>query len=86
MLMKRTLACALLALAALPACAQLQEGVYVHGVIPTENVTSLELRPRFKAKDDSKNETVATLEFKPTFKLNDHWKFGAEIPLSRFSE
>lgn len=86
MLMKRTLACALLALAAWPAYAQLQEGVYVHGVIPTENVTSLELRPRFKAKDDSKNETVATLEFKPTFKLNDHWKFGAEIPLSRYSE
>ncbi len=83
---KRTLCGIVLAFWALPACAQLQEEVYVHGVLPTENVTSLEFRPRFKAKDDSRNETMATLEIKPTFKLNRHWKFGAEIPLSRYSK
>lgn len=63
--------------------AQLQD---IHGVIPTENVTSLEILPRFKAKDDSKNISVATLEINPTFKLNKHWKFGAEIPLMRYGE
>ncbi|MBR2865627.1 MAG: hypothetical protein IKC13_05100 [Elusimicrobiaceae bacterium] len=63
--------------------AQLQD---IHGVIPTENVTSLEILPRFKAKDDSKNISVATLEINPTFKLNKHWKFGAEIPLTRYGK
>ena len=65
------------------AFAQLQD---IHGVIPTENVTSLEILPRFKAKDDSQNISIATLEINPTFKLNQHWKFGAEIPLSRYGE
>lgn len=64
-----------------PAFAQLQD---IRGVIPTENITSLEIKPRYKAKDDSKNKTLATLELKPSFKLNRHWKFGAEIPLSRY--
>ena len=65
----------------LPACAQLQD---IHGVIPTENVTSLEIKPRYKAKDDSKNKTVATVEIKPSFKINQHWKLGAEIPFTRY--
>lgn len=83
---KPALFCVALVFLVLPAYAQLQEELYVHGVLPTENVTSLELSPRFKAKDDSHNQTMATLEIKPTFKLNKHWKFGAEIPLSRYSE
>ena len=63
--------------------AQLQD---IHGVIPTENVTSLEIKPRYKAKDDSKNKTVATVEIKPSFKINQHWKLGAEIPFTRYGE
>ncbi len=73
----------LLICAAVPACAQLQD---IHGVIPTENVTSLEIKPRYKAKDDSKNKTVATVEIKPSLKINRHWKLGAEIPFSRYGE
>ncbi len=82
---KKFLLALLFALATIPVNAQLQEDIYVHGIIPTENVTSLEILPRFKAKDDSRNETIATLEINPTFKLNKHWKFGAEIPLRRYS-
>ena len=67
----------------LSAFAQLQD---IHGVIPTENVTSLEIKPRYKAKDDSKNKTVATVEIKPSFKINQHWKLGAEIPFTRYGE
>ena len=63
--------------------AQLQD---IHGVIPSENVTSLEIKPRYKAKDDSKNKTVATVEIKPSFKINQHWKLGAEIPFTRYGE
>ena len=83
---KKAFSFLLFAVLAVPAAAQLQETVYIRGVIPTENVTSLEIKPRFKAKDDSRNETVATVEIKPSFKLNDNWKFGAEIPLSRYSK
>lgn len=78
--------CLALAATALPLHAQLQENMTIRGVIPTENVTSLEIKPRFKAKDDSANKTVATVEIKPSFKLNNNWKFGAEIPLVRWSE
>lgn len=85
-MLRKVIFCTLLVTLAAPAAAQLQEEVYIRGVIPTENVTSLEIKPRFKAKDDSRNETVATVEIKPSFKLNHNWKFGAEIPLSRYSK
>ena len=70
-------------LCTLPACAQLQENLQVWGILPTENITSLEIKPRFKAKDDSANDISSTIEIKPSFKLNRHWKFGAEIPIAR---
>ena len=68
---------------ALPGQAQLQENLQVLDILPTENITSLEFKPRFKAKNDAKNDMSATLEIKPSFKLNKHWKFGAEIPVAR---
>ena len=68
---------------ALPIQAQLQENLQVLGILPTENITSLEIKPRFKAKNDRTNDISSTIEIKPSFKLNRHWKFGAEIPLSR---
>ena len=70
-------------LCALPGQAQLQENLQVLDILPTENITSLEFKPRFKAKNDAKNDVSATLEIKPSFKLNKHWKFGAEIPVAR---
>ncbi len=68
---------------ALPGQAQLQENLQVLDILPTENITSLEFKPRLKAKNDAKNDMSATLEIKPSFKLNKHWKFGAEIPVAR---
>ena len=41
---------------ALPCHAQLQENLQVLGILPTENITSLEIKPRFKAKNDAKND------------------------------
>ena len=70
-------------LCALPGQAQLQENLQVLDILPTENITSLEFKPRFKAKNDAQNDMSATLEIKPSFKLNKHWKFGAEIPVAR---
>ena len=70
-------------LCALPGQAQLQENLQVLDILPTENITSLEFKPRLKAKNDAKNDMSATLEIKPSFKLNKHWKFGAEIPVAR---
>ena len=70
-------------LCALPGQAQLQENLQVLDILPTENITSLEFKPRLKAKNDAKNDMSATLEIKPSFKLNKHWKFGAEIPVVR---
>lgn len=69
-----------------PAFAYVQDEVYVRGILPTENITSLEIKPRFKAKDDSANKTVATVEIKPSFKLNKNWKFQSEIPVLRMSD
>ncbi len=63
--------------------AQLQKNLQVLDILPTENITSLEIKPRFKAKDDRDNNVSYTVEIKPSFKLNRHWKFGAEIPIAR---
>lgn len=80
----------LLCLLGLPAQAQLQKNVYhsekvtIHGVMPTENITSLELNPSFTAIDDSKNITLNQMTLKGYFAFDKHWNAGLEVPLSRY--
>lgn len=80
----------LCAACALPAQAQLQKtyyaqkGVEIRGVVPTENITSLEINPAFTAQDNSHNVTLNQLTVKVSNAFNAHWNAGIEVPLSRY--
>lgn len=87
---KLTALAVLLLLLAMPASAQLQKNVYVndsvtiHGVMPTENITSLELNPSFTAIDDSNNITLNQMTLKGGYALDKHFNAGLEVPLARY--
>jgi hypothetical protein len=68
---------------ALPVQAQLQR-TYQYGVIPTENVTSLEIQPVLNVLDNSAHTSSTQTTFKAYHTLSDAWNFGAEIPLVRY--
>lgn len=69
----------------LPARAQLQRAsCIVHGVIPTENVTSLELNPSTDVIDDAGGISRDQVTFKGYYAYNKYVNFGVEVPLARF--
>lgn len=69
--------------AALPASAQLQRP-YQYGVIPTQNVTSLEVQPVLNVLDSSAHTSSTQSTFKAYHTLNESWNIGTEIPLVRY--
>lgn len=85
MLCKRkfVLLCALLFCAA-SARAQLQKNCPVHDVVPTENITSLEINPALDVVDDSAGVSVSKMTLKAFFALSRRFNIGAELPLARF--
>lgn len=78
------LACAVPAQAQLQKVYYAQQGVEIRGVLPTENITSLEINPSFTALDDSSNTTLNQLTLKAYNAFNTHWNGGIEVPLARY--
>jgi len=72
-----------LLLSFLPCWGQLQKN-YEYGVIPTENITSLELNPVLDVLDDSGSISTGKMTFKGYRIINAHWNWGAEVPLARY--
>lgn len=70
-------------LVALPACAQLQRK-YDYGVMPTENITSLEVNPVLNVLDDSAGISSSQLIVKSYHVIDNAWNWGVEVPLARY--
>lgn len=70
-------------LAALPGFGQLQK-VCQYGVLPTDNITSLEVNPSMTVIDDSGSVSTSQVTFKGYHVINPNWNWGVEVPLTRF--
>ena len=70
-------------LAAFPAQAQLQR-TYEYGVVPTENITSLEIQPVLNVLDSSAHTSSTQTTIKAYHVLSSAWNWGAEVPLVRY--
>lgn len=81
--MRKAILVLLLALCALPLRAQLQRA-YDYGVMPTENVTSLEINPVLNVLDDSAGISSSQLVAKMYRVINPAWNWGIEVPLARY--
>ena len=68
---------------AVPLHAQLQR-TYQYGVIPTQNVTSLEVQPVLNVLDSSAHTSSTQTTFKAYHTLSESWNIGTEIPLVRY--
>lgn len=73
----------LLCLCVLPANAQLQRK-YDYGVMPTENITSLEINPVLNVLDDSAGISSSQLILKNYHVIDNAWNWGVEVPLARY--
>jgi len=70
-------------LAALPGWGQLQKLCH-YGVMPTDNITSVEVNPSLTAVDDSGGVSTSQMTFKMYKVINPNWNWGVELPLARF--
>jgi len=68
---------------ALPLHAQLQR-TYQYGVVPTENVTGLEIQPVLNVLDNRAHISSTQSTIKAYHTLSEAWNFGTEIPLVRY--
>lgn len=71
-------------LCALPARAQLQKSCPIHDVVPTENVTSLEINPALDVIDHSANTSVSKMTLKGYYAFDKYFNVGVEVPFARF--
>ncbi len=69
--------------AALPGFGQLQNRC-PYGVLPTDNVTSMEVTPSLTVIDDSNGISASQLTWKGYHTVNTNWNWGVEVPLARF--
>lgn len=67
----------------LPGFGQLQK-VCHYGVLPTDNITSMEVNPSLTVSDDSGSVSTSQLTFKTYHVINPNWNWGVEVPLVRF--
>lgn len=81
---KRTVLGVCLLLIGIPAFAQLQKACPVPDVVPTENITSIELNPSQEVVDHSANTSVSKMTFKTYYAFNRNFSLGAELPLARY--
>ena len=63
--------------------AQLQR-LCSYGVLPTDNVTMLEINPVLTAIEDSKGVSSSQLIVKTYHTINKHYNWGVELPLGRY--
>ena len=68
---------------AFPGWGQLQRK-YDYGVMPTENITSLEINPVLTVLDDRVGVSSNQLIVKSYHVLNSAWNWGVEVPLTRY--
>lgn len=66
-----------------PGFGQLQK-VCQYGVLPTENITSVEVNPSLTVSDDSGSVSTSQLTFKTYHVISPNWNWGVEVPLVRF--
>jgi len=67
----------------LPLQAQIQR-TYQYGVVPTENITTLEANPTLTVIDDSVGISVSQLTLKTYRVVDESYNWGVEVPLSRY--
>ena len=67
----------------LPSWGQIQRTCR-YGVLPTENITTLEANPSVTVVDDSGGISTSSLTFKTYRVINEDFNFGVEVPLSRY--
>ena len=70
-------------LVTLPGWGQLQK-LCRYGVMPTDNITSVEVNPSLTAVDDSGGVSATQMTFKMYKVINPNWNWGVEVPLARF--
>ena len=70
-------------LLALPGWGQIQR-LCDYGVLPTDNVTMLEINPSLTTLDDSKGISSSQLMIKTYHSINANYNWGIEAPLVRF--
>ena len=68
---------------ALPGFGQLQK-ICHYGVMPTDNITSMEVNPSLSVVDDSGSVSTSQVTFKGYHVINPNWNWGVEVPLARF--
>lgn len=67
----------------LPGWGQLQKLCH-YGVMPTANITSIEVNPSLTVTDDSGGVSSSQMTFKIYRVINPGWNWGVELPLARF--
>ena len=70
-------------LLSLPACGQLQH-IRPYGVLPTENITTIEVNPSLTTLEDSEGISTSQLTFKTYRVINESYNWGVEVPMSRY--
>ena len=70
-------------LLALPGFGQIQRE-YQYDVVPTENITSLEVNPSVTVVDNRGGISTSQLMFKGYRVINEHYNWGVEVPLARY--
>ena len=81
--MRRIVISLLLVCITLPGWGQLQRACQ-YGVIPTENITMIEVNPSLIVHDDSAGISTSQLLFKMYRVINANYNWGIEMPLARY--
>ena len=80
---KKSLAGVLFCLLTVSGWGQIQK-MCDYGVLPTDNVTMLEINPSLTAVDDSRGVSSAQLLIKTYHTINENYNWGVEVPLARY--
>lgn len=81
--MKKLLVFIFIFVCAAPASAQLQKQFFP-SVVPTHNVTSLEINPAFNVLDDTGDVSFNAVTLKAYYARTPNCNFGIEVPFVRF--
>jgi hypothetical protein len=81
--MRKWLLPVVLVCSVLPLQAQIQR-TYQYGVVPTENITTLEANPKLTVIDDSAGISMSEVTFKTYRVIDDSYNWGVEVPFMRY--
>lgn len=82
--MRKILCCAVFLCAGVCGWAQLQKSCPVADVVPTENITSLEINPSLEVPKGEKATSLSKLTLKAYYAFDKYLNVGVEVPLARF--